>query len=268
MRGVFTAGVLDGMARDEEPPFDLVVGASAGACCAVSYLAGQHGRNRRIFLDHMATRAFANPWRMLWGGSLTDMDFLMGPVTLKLDPLDVGALRASPTRFETVTTHAHTGEPCYLPGQDDDCLVALHATVAIPFFYRGGPVRFRGEDHFDGGVVDPIPVKHALDMGATEVTVVLTRPPSWEPERFSPVARLVLAFDLRRFRGTYRALMSRHATYDATRRLLAAPPAGVLLRMISPPEGFMVKRFTMDRGLLEAGYETGLDAWGRASSGR
>jgi predicted patatin/cPLA2 family phospholipase len=162
MRGIFTAGVLDSLAVLDAPPFDLVIGVSAGACCAVSYLAGQVGRNRRIFVEQMTTREFADPLRALRGGSLVDMDFIMGPVTFLRDPLDLHALRASPVELEAVAAEAVTGQARYLPAQGRDCVGALLATVALPVFYRGGPVPFRGERLFDGGVVDPVPVGRAL----------------------------------------------------------------------------------------------------------
>jgi predicted patatin/cPLA2 family phospholipase len=260
MRGIFTAGVLDALAAKNTPPFDLVVDVSAGACCAVSYLAGQHGRNRRIFLDYMATKAFADPLRFALGGHLTDMDFLMGPVTHTLDPLDIPALRASPTRFVAVTTHAHTGEPCYLPAQGPDCVQALHATVAIPFFYRGGPIRFRHEDHFDGGVADPIPLAYAIDEKATDITVVLTRPASWQPPALSLLSRAYLTLHYADFPAIPKALANRHRVYARTRNLIANPPPDVSLRVIIPPDDFPVRRFTMDVPTLVRGYDMGYQA--------
>lgn len=262
MRGVFTAGVLDAMAEAREPPFDLVVGVSAGACCAVSYLAGQHGRNRRIFIDRMASRDFYDPWRFARGGHLADMDFIMGPVTFTLEPLDIDALRSAPSRFYTVSTHAHTAEPCYLPGQDGDCIQALFATVAIPFFYRGGPVRFRHEDHFDGGVADPIPLAWAISRGATDITTVVTRPATWQPPVLSPVSRIFLAFALSDYPAIPGAIARRALAYSRARELIASPPAHVSHRVILPPEDFPVSRFTMDRKALETGYEMGRAALG------
>ena len=44
MRIVFTAGVLDVLLERDAPPFDWIVGVSAGAACATSYLARQPGR--------------------------------------------------------------------------------------------------------------------------------------------------------------------------------------------------------------------------------
>jgi predicted patatin/cPLA2 family phospholipase len=262
MRGIFTAGVLDAFVDHGEPAFDLVVGVSAGACCAASYLSGQTGRNRRIFVEQMTTRAFVDPARMARGGSITDMGFIMGPVTFELDPLDVDAMRRSTTRLEIVAADAVTGEARYLEGQGADCVDALHASVAMPFFYRGGPVRFRGGLYFDGGVADPVPVGRALEAGSTDVTVVLTRPLSWVPAPVSLAETILLTVDptMQRFPGTYHAVRARHLAYERARALVSSPPAGVALRLFAPPPGFPVKRWTRQKDALEAGYEMGRSA--------
>ncbi len=257
MRGIFTAGVLDALAGIGPPPFDVVIGVSAGACCAASYLAGQLGRNRRIFVDHMTTRRFASLSRALLGGSFVDMDYIMGPVTFLLDPLDLEALRSSETDLEVVATDAATGEPRYLPGRGRDAVAALLATVAMPVFYDGGPVPLRGERLFDGGVADPVPVERALALGARDLTVVLTRPASWRAAPMSGLARLVSAASLSRYPGTLAALARRHEVYERVRAVLSAPPRGVALRVVRPPEGFPVARFTTDLAALDSGYAMG-----------
>lgn len=260
MRGIFTAGVLDALAGRGEPPFDIVIGVSAGAYCASSFLAGQHGRIRRIVTRHMTGTNYANPWRLLWGGSAIDQAYLMGPVTRRMDPLDLGALRSSRSRFEVVATRADTGEPAYLPAQDEDCLDALHATVAVPFFYRGGPVAFRGEDHFDGSVSDPVPVYRAIALGATHVTVVLTRREPPEPPGMA--SRCFLAAALRRYPEIPSAIATRHTAYARALESISSPPAGIRMRPVLPPEGFPVRRFTRDRRRILEGYDMGLRALG------
>ena len=263
MRGIFTAGVLDAFHETHET-FDLIVGVSAGACCAVSYLGNQPGRNRRIFMKHMTTKSFYDPVRLFLGGSMADMDFIMGPVTFDLEPLDHETMCAHPTRLYTVSTHAHTGEPCYLPAQGPDWHAALFSTVAIPFFYTGGPIRFRHEDHFDGGVADPIPLQFAIDQGATDITVVTTRPPSWQPPKLSPVSRTFLTFSLADYPEIPGAIARRAAVYHRTREVLVSPPENVTLTHISPPEDFPVARFTMDPASMQSGYEMGLEAGKRS----
>lgn len=260
MRGIFTAGVLDAMAEKGEPPFDLVIGVSAGAYCAAFYLAGKHGQIKRIITEQMTASNFVNPWRMLRGGSLVDQDFLIGPVTQELFPLDFTALRASPSRFEVVASHAATGEPRYLTCQGEDCLRALHATIAIPVFYRGGPVPFRGDWYFDGSVTDPIPAGRALELGATDVTVILTRREDQIPPPLSRAARVFLSLDLRDHPAVAEVISTRTRTYSEAFALLGSPPEGARIEVLAPPPDFPVTRFTRDREVVMRGYEIGKQA--------
>ena len=50
MRGVFTAGVLDNL-MDRGIQFPYVIGVSAGACSALSYMAHQRGRAKYGNID-------------------------------------------------------------------------------------------------------------------------------------------------------------------------------------------------------------------------
>ncbi len=259
MRAIFTAGVLDAMAERGDTAYDLVIGVSAGAYCATSFLSGQHGRIQKIVERYMSTSRYVSPARMLVGGSLIDQDYLIDTVTKVLLPLDEKAFRASSPEFEVVTTHAHTGEPCYLPGKDEDWLSALHATVAMPFFYRGGPIEFRKELHFDGSITEPVPLARAIARGATDITVVLNRPVSWEPEPLGALARLALRVELADYPGTYAALLRTPLAYRAARLHLDGPPPGVRLRVIRPPSSYAVTRFTRDTRLLEQGYRQGFE---------
>lgn len=43
-----------------------------------------------------------------------------------------------------------------------------------------------GHPYADGGLVDPIPIRRALQDGATEITVLLTHSPSF---RLKPILR-------------------------------------------------------------------------------
>lgn len=259
MRGIFTAGVLDAMAARGEPTFDVVIGVSSGAYCASSYLAGQHGRIRRIIENHMTGWNYANPYRMLIGRSLVDQDVLMD-VTRRHDPLDVDALRSSQSRFEVVSTQASTGKPSYLPAGGSDCLCALHATVAIPYFYRGAPIRFRREDYFDGSVSDPLPFARAIEHGARSITVICANPPDDRPGPLPPVAKPFLRRALAQYPEVVEAIIKRHQSHAASYEMLAAPPRGVDVRVIDPPPGFLVTKFSRSREKVLKGYQIGYDA--------
>ena len=113
MRGIFAAGVLDVFLEQRFRPFELALGVSVGASNLLSYLAGQHGRARRCFLDQMSRPEFIDPWRMLRGGHWLDLDWLWGAITRE-DPLDCSAAAASGVEYTLVATCARTGEPRYL----------------------------------------------------------------------------------------------------------------------------------------------------------
>src|ERR1700733_1524752 len=159
MRGIFAAGVLDVFLEQSFRPFDMAFGVSVGATNVLSYLAGQHGRARRCFLDQMSRPQFIDPWRMLRGGHWLDLDWLWEAITRE-DPLDCGAVAASGVEYAIVTTCARTGLPRYLTPSCDDILETLKASCALPFLYRH-TVRVGADELVDGGISDPLPVREA-----------------------------------------------------------------------------------------------------------
>ena len=50
MRGIYTAGALEYF-LEQGVDFPYVIGVSAGACNAASYLSRQKGRNRKVNVD-------------------------------------------------------------------------------------------------------------------------------------------------------------------------------------------------------------------------
>ena len=59
VRGAYTAGVLDVLAR-EKLNFTTVYGISAGACNALSFVSGQIGRNREIFARFIQDKRYVS----------------------------------------------------------------------------------------------------------------------------------------------------------------------------------------------------------------
>ena len=52
MRGVYTCGVLEYF-LEKELFFNYIIGVSAGACNAVSYISGQKGRNEKVNINSL-----------------------------------------------------------------------------------------------------------------------------------------------------------------------------------------------------------------------
>lgn len=173
MRGIFAAGVLDVFLEQRFRPFDLALGVSVGASNMLSFLAGQHGRTRRCFLDQMSRPEFMDPWRAVRGGHWMDLDWLWDAIERE-DPLDRKAAAASGIEYALVATSARTGKPRYLAPGADDMLEALKASCALPVLYRK-MVTLDGESFVDGGLSDPIPVREAYRRGARTMVVLRSR---------------------------------------------------------------------------------------------
>ncbi len=69
MCGIFMAGVLDAFIGSDYLPFDFAIGVSAGSAILIGYLAGDHGRSRRILLDRARRADFINWLRYLNRGA-------------------------------------------------------------------------------------------------------------------------------------------------------------------------------------------------------
>ena len=78
-RAVYSAGVLDGFI-ELGINFDVVIGTSAGAAYASSYLAGQKGRNLRISRDHLTSRRFRSARNLVLGRPYMDLEYIFETV--------------------------------------------------------------------------------------------------------------------------------------------------------------------------------------------
>jgi predicted patatin/cPLA2 family phospholipase len=261
MRGVYSAGVLEAFSEIDAGRglrFDFVVACSAGACVAASYIAGQPRRNRQVYLDFLDGDKLVRFRRLATGGSVMDIDYLAFEVTLRLCPLDIDAVRRSETRLYIGVTDCATGESRYLTNHEDDLVTAIRATCSLPFFSRK-EIPYQGRLYVDGGVSDPVPVAKAIELGGTEVVLVLTSP----IEKRGRKRSFFSAFD-RVFSPSpaiRSSLRERHLRYRDAARVLASPPSGVRIQALRPSRPLPVSRTTTRRSLLEEacdlGYEDG-----------
>jgi predicted patatin/cPLA2 family phospholipase len=253
MRGVFSAGVLDVFLEQQFDPFDLAIGVSAGACNLASHLAGQHGRNRRSYLDLMTSRAFIDRRRLLRGGSIIDLDWLWDRLAER-EPLQVQTIARLATEFLVVTTSRSTGAAVYLRPGPAEILDALKASSALPVFYRPR-LTLNGEAMVDGGVADPIPAEEAYRRGARRILVVRSRPAG--AVKSDDASTRAMAWLLRREPALARAVRAIAASYQRAVAFLAAPPPGCEIVQVAPAAPLATTRTSQDRASLERDYALG-----------
>ena len=174
MRGAWAAGVLAFLFERGQRQYDRVYAASSGACSAAYFVAGMCQPGLTIWREH-ACKVIRKS-NFLRHKPVIDLAYLVDHIFRRHVPLSVEALQKAPTHFLIVLTDCDTGKPVYFHARDERVFAALRATASMPFATRGFDY-VDGHPFADGGVVDPIPIRRAIEDGATDITVVLTHSP-------------------------------------------------------------------------------------------
>lgn len=172
LRGVFTAGVIDNF-LENDINFDYVVGVSAGACNTFAYIAKQKGYLHECMLNTSGFDSFYGLTQMMESHRIIDLDKIFYDYTEKFN-FDFDTFINSHVKWEMVVSNMETGKAEYLTTKDiEESKLIGKASCSLPVITS--PVEINGQHYMDGGICDPIPLQHALDMGYDKVVVVLTR---------------------------------------------------------------------------------------------
>ncbi|WP_280768145.1 patatin-like phospholipase family protein [Salipaludibacillus daqingensis] len=174
MRGVYTGGVLE-FFLEKNITFPYVVGVSAGACNAASYISRQYGRNKAVTIGYADHPEYISVKRLIRSGELFNMDLIFNQIPNSEIPFDYNVFFNSNQHFYVGTTDCHTGETIYYEKQElgDQLNKILRASSSLPLV---APVVEHDERVLlDGGLSDPIPINHSLDFGNEKHIIVLTQ---------------------------------------------------------------------------------------------
>lgn len=183
MRGIYTAGVLD-FFMEKGLIFKSVIGVSAGAGCATSYVTNQPYRMRRIYVE------FSNDPRMIGfksyfkTKSFFGIDFIFREIPDEIYPIHYDDFPKSKIKMEVSVTEALTGKPAYF--QINDLRKDLDKVIASASIPIVSPlVEIEGTLYADGGVSDPIPMDYSFSQGFGKQVLVLTRNYDFEQKKDS-----------------------------------------------------------------------------------
>ena len=254
MRGAWAAGVLAYLHEKGRREYDFVYAASSGACSAAYFVADMWEPGLAIWRD-LACNVVRKS-NFLRHTPIIDLAYLVDHVMRKHVPLSVAALQNAPTQFFIVLTDCHTGEPVYFHVCDDRVFAALRATSSMPLATRGFDF-VDGQPYADGGVADPIPLRRAIQDGATDITVVLTHNPAF---RLKPMPRWMGKLAYPEFPQVARVWTARqNVNYNAALDLMKQPPAGIRLRVFRPLRPLPVGSFTVEQKQIAAALVLGHD---------
>jgi NTE family protein len=167
-RGFAHIGVIEVLEESGIRP-DLVVGTSAGSLVATLYASGKGGTELARMAASMDETAFAD-----W--SYPGRGLIRGEALARYVRDQTGGRTIEQMRMPLgiVATDLDSGQAILF--QRGDAGEAVRASSAVPAVFQ--PVRIGTHEYVDGGLVAPVPVRFARQMGAELVIAVdISAPP-------------------------------------------------------------------------------------------
>jgi NTE family protein len=163
-RGFAHIGVIQALEEAGIRP-DLVVGTSAGSVVAALYASGKNGKDLQKVAESMEEASFSD-WRL----PFFRPGVLKGEALARFISGQVGGrqIQDLPMSLGVVATDLDSGRAVLF--QRGDAASAVRASSAIPALFQ--PVLIAGREYVDGGLVAPVPVQFARQMGAQVVIAV------------------------------------------------------------------------------------------------
>lgn len=143
----------------------LVAGTSAGSLVAALYASGRSGAQLQQVALEMDEAAFAD-----WTLPLFNRGMLRGEALARYVNVQVGnrLIENMAVPLGIVATDLANGQGVLF--QRGDTGTAVRASSAVPALFL--PVKIAGHEYVDGGLVSPVPVRYARQMGAELVIAV------------------------------------------------------------------------------------------------
>jgi NTE family protein len=163
-RGFAHVGVIQVLEEAGIQP-ELVVGTSAGSLVAALYASGKNSAQLRRVAETME-EAEITDWMM----PILNRGALRGEALARYVNSQVGGRLIEQMKIPLgiVATDLHNGEPVLFRRGNTGS--AVRASSAVPAVFQ--PVKIGNREYVDGGLVSPVPVRQAREMGANVVIAV------------------------------------------------------------------------------------------------
>jgi NTE family protein len=154
---------------------DVLVGTSAGSLVAALYASGMNAEQLRQTALRLEEVAIAD-----WMLPLVNRGLFRGEALARYvnDAVAGRLIEDMRIALGVVAVDLSNGQPILF--RRGDTGTAVRASSAVPAVFQ--PVRIGGRDYVDGGLVSPVPVQFARQMGAELVIAVdISQPPEGQP---------------------------------------------------------------------------------------
>ena len=196
-RGFAHIGVIQ-VLEEQGIKVDLVAGTSAGSLVAALYASGLSGREMASLAENMDE------------GAITDWAFptrglIRGEALARYVREKTGAKLIEQMKLPLGIVATDLADGSGILFRRGDAGAAVRASSSVPAMFQ--PVKIGNREYVDGGLVAPVPVRYARQMGAELVIAVdISSPPEEKPgtdairmllQTFSIMGRSINNFELR-----------------------------------------------------------------------
>lgn len=257
MRGVFSGGILEYFLK-ENIEFPYIVGVSAGACNAASYISKQERRNKDVTIGYSNHPEYISFKRLFKRGELFNMDLIFDRIPNVERPFDYDEFYKSPTKFHVGTTDCFTGETVYYEKNEivGSFNEILRASSSLPML--APPIKFDGRYLLDGGISDPVPIQKSIEDGNDKHVIVLTQSEGYQK---TAASRGMWYFErkYKDFPGLIDVVQNRYRIYNDTLKYIHQLEREGKAFVFRPEDLRGVTRLERKRDRLESLYNHGYD---------
>lgn len=176
LRGIYTSAILDYFI-DKKLEFPYIVGVSAGAIMAASYISKQKERNLRINTKYLGDKRYMSIGNLIKEGTFFSKDFAYRKIPNILEPFDYNEFYNGKCTYKVGAFDCKKGKNTYINLSEvfdkEIFLDTLMASGSLPFLSR--PVKIEDKLYLDGGLGESIPIFQSIKDKNEKHVIILTR---------------------------------------------------------------------------------------------
>ena len=253
MRGYYSAGVFEGF-MEHGIMFPYIIGVSAGAANALTYISGQPMRSRQIVENFAGSPNYVSIRNLFRYGSMFNRELVFRTIPKNHVFFDFDALQNCPIRFLTGAMDCKTGDVVWFEKNAlTNNLEITEASCAVPMM--APIVKYDNFELLDGGIPAPIPIEKSISDGNRFHVIVLTQNNGYTKKPFTKTALAKIIY--RKYPNVVKTLIKRHEIYNRQLALCEELEKEGKAIIIRPKEPLQVGRTTRDTKLLLELYDEG-----------
>lgn len=253
----FTGGVLDAFRSVSHDPFDSYIGVSGGSIAISYFLSNKYG------FFYKCMRALCQDERFIkyskaFSDGLMNLDFFYDIAETEFPfDFDAACKELEKKDYFIVLTNSEDGSTHYLEPNRENWIDMTIAASTVPMLTKGKH-KVNGIHYSDGGISDPLPVRWAVENGATDIVLIRTTHFGFKPGIFRPeylMSKFIRASekiisDVENFQNNIKASLD----------YIESLPDHIKVDQIAPKTLLNTQIFTTSIKNVELDYRAGLEA--------